>query len=600
MAIAQAAVDGGCIPALMEEMLAEGVAQLEGVGEVGAALAAALRGEGPILGPPVPVPVPTIPRETEPSTVVVEPDDDLAEVLGRIAPGSTIEFAAGTHEFDQSILVEFDLTFVGAGRDDTIISSTAEGIAVGFVGPGGFEVSDLTIEHTGDAVASVLLAIEGPVTLKDVTIRGAVADSEEAGGGHGIVFAYENLEGFPERTDAEREGKLIIQDSIVTDNEVAGILATGIAEPEIVGVTLSDNGSCGICYTGSTGGTVKDSTIERNQVGIQLAAASSTSIAGSTIVDNNGVGISIDGESTAIVTTSLIERNGDVGVQAIGSSSPLIELNTITHQGVGILVGGSAAPILRSNGVAYHEIGLQIGGEANVTAADNTVWVSSVAAISLGESSRGVVSKNSIADATEVAIQVVGDASAELRDNTIESPGSVGISFIDAATGTAVGNSIEERSVGMQIGGTANPELIDNSILDSVDVGMLFGGETTSRAAGNRVSGVEAVGILVGGTAAPSLEDNVITRNAVGLVYREQAGGMATGNVIDQHPVGVQIIDTSAPALLLNTIIDNVEAGVVFGGTSTAEFNQNTLERNGNTSIQVTEAGRDLRSPATR
>ncbi len=127
--VAQAAVNAGCDPVAMEEMLVAEIGKLEGDGEVGAALAAAFRGEEPDTTLPATTTT-TTPGASEPSTSVVEPGDDLAQTLARIAPGSTVEFAAGAHTFDQPIVVDIDVTFLGAGRDETGSGSNGAETAV--------------------------------------------------------------------------------------------------------------------------------------------------------------------------------------------------------------------------------------------------------------------------------------------------------------------------------------------------------------------------------------------------------------------------------------------------------------------------------------
>ncbi len=96
VSIAQAAVDRGCFPATMEERITAEIDEIDGQGEVGRAIAAALRGDGPFLGPPAPIVESTVPRNSVPTTVTLEPGESLPDLLLRLAPGSTVRFAAGS------------------------------------------------------------------------------------------------------------------------------------------------------------------------------------------------------------------------------------------------------------------------------------------------------------------------------------------------------------------------------------------------------------------------------------------------------------------------------------------------------------------------
>lgn len=590
VAIAQAAVDRGCDPVGMEERLASALDDIDGQGEVGRAIAAALRGDRPLLGPPMPVIETTVPRNQVPTTVTLRPGDSLPALLDRLAPGSTIEFAAGTHKFTEPILLDMDINFVGAGESETIISSTAEGVAVAFVGPGGFTMRDITIEHTGAAEASVFLAIEGPVTIANATVRGGVASADGSGGGHGIAFAYEDLPGFPERLESERLGALSIRSTTITDNDAAGVLVTGTAAPDLVDLSVTASGSCGVCYSGTSAGRLADSTIESNAIGLQAGGDSSPVVTGNRFRANSGVGVAISGNATPKVTATIVEENGDIGIQILDNAAPLIDRNTVRLHGVGLLVAGTARATISNNGVVDHEIGIQVGGDAVVESVSNTIWLSSIAAVSYGEKSSGAIRDNRIDRAAEVAIQTVGSSRTEVTDNVIENVGSVGISFADQATGNATGNRVSNRDVGVQVGGTANPDLIDNVIRNSVTVGILYGGGASGTASKNEVSSAEAVGVLAGGLSAPRFEENDITQNAVGMVFRESTRAVARRNVVDLNSIGVQVVDKADAAIEANMITNSLEAGAVFGGSASGTFEWNTMATNGNTTIQVGES----------
>ena len=589
--VAQAAVDRGCDPTAMETLLAERIAELQGEGEVGQSIAAALRGDGPIAGPPPPVPLPTQPpRETAANTISITTDDDIGAVLATIAPGSTISFAPGVYEIDEPIVVDVDVTFQGAGLGETIISSSAEGVAVTFVGPGGFALEDITIEHVGSLEASVLVVIEGPLRITRSELRGGVAGTEGTGGGHGLVIAFDPLEGFPERSAADREGPLVIESSRIVGNAAAGVLLTGPAAPTITDTLIATNGGCGVCYTSTSGGRLESSTVSSNQIGVQISETASLVIHDSSIVGSENAGISLDGESIVEVTDSIIEDNGGVGVQSIELATATIDTTLIQSHGVGVLSAGDAIVRLTDDTIANHDIGVQSGGAADVDVTESRIWASATAGVSYGDDSTGELTDNTVDDAPESAIQVIGKAAPNIIGNTILAGGAVGISFTEEATGLASANEITAREVGVQVGGSAAPVLTDNVVLDSVAVGILFGDLSSGEATGNEVTSPEAVGMLVGGDATPLIELNRLVGNGVGLVFRERAAGEARRNTISEHTIGMQIVDEASPFVFANDIDNSTEAGVAFAGTSSAVFEQNTLVRNGNISIQIAES----------
>ncbi len=229
-----------------------------------------------------------------------------------------------------------DLHFEGVGVEESLLTSTAEGVALAFVGPGGFTMRDLTLEHAGDKEASVFLAIEGPVTIEDARLRGGVAGTAADGGGHGVVFAYENLPGFPERQEYERSGPVTVRRTTIEGNAAAGVLVTGSAAPDLDAVAVRSNGGCGVCYSGETAGTVTGGEIEGNEIGIQVGDEASVTLTDSRITQSVSVGVTIDG-GVLDVSESSIEENGAIGVQVTGDAVLSLDRTTVRKHGVGVL-----------------------------------------------------------------------------------------------------------------------------------------------------------------------------------------------------------------------------------------------------------------------
>jgi hypothetical protein len=497
----RAAVAEGCDPATIEAGIAAAVAQLDSDGEVGAAIVAALNGEE------LPATSEAGPASDAPERVLVRSGDDVVDILDDIAAGSTLEFAAGVHEIDQTIVIESAARLEGADRTTTTIRSSAEGAALVFLGAGSLEIEGLTVEHVGDAPASVMLAIGGPVNVTQVALRGAVAGDGGAGG-HGLVYAFEPLDGFPELTPAERAGDLVVSDSEIVDNASAGVLVTGDAEPVISGSLIARNGECGLCYRSESGGSVVASTIEGNRIGAQIEGDATPTIAGGAIVDNVDVGLSIDGGADVSVTGTEIARNGDVGVQLGGRSTPRLEENTIEGQSVGVIATDDVAPVLRGNLVTGGDFGLQVDGRVVLDVVDNRFRSVASAALRLDGASTGRIRGNVLEGMPLAGIQVDGDAAPDISGTTISGAGEVGLSFAGNSAGSATGNSISGRDIGVQVAGRAAPVISGNTIVDSAVVGILYGEEAAGTATRNEIGGADSFRIVVGGNSTPEVTDN--------------------------------------------------------------------------------------------
>jgi hypothetical protein len=505
----RAAIERGCDPAIVEAGIEAAIANLDSAGEVGAAIVGALTGEEPLDDSAA------LQRDAEPTSVVINPGDDLSAILSRVAEGSTLEFAAGTHEFDSTIIVDVGVRLVGVSRATTRIRSSASGAALVFLGPGALEVADLTIEHVGDLPASVMLAIAGPVAINGVELRGGIAGDAEAGGGHGLVFAFDPLPGFPERTPAERAGALVVADSAFVDNERAGVLATGDARPAISGSLVTGNGGCGLCYLDTSGGPVADTTIEGNRIGVQAGDDSAPSIINSSITANSDVGLSIFGASDVDVLGSAIARNGDIAIQVAGTSTSRFAENVIDEHLVGVLATDDAELVLGDNDITNSQVGVQVDGRVMLDVHDNRISAAEIAGLSLAGESAGSV-RNNVLEAMPVAgIQIFGAATPDVSGTTISGPGEVGVSFVESAGGSATGNVIAGREIGVQVGGGASPDIVGNTIIDSGVVGILYGDDASGSATSNNISGGDSFRIVVGGSAAPELSDNELNGGEV-------------------------------------------------------------------------------------
>lgn len=587
IAVAQRAIDDGCDAADVEAALLEGTDQLRGASEVGQSIIAIFRGEGPPTGPFAPNPVTTAPRDNEISTVQVSPGDDLGSIVARIAPGSTLEFSPGVFEFDETIVLDVDVRLDGAGTDKTTIRSTAAGAAIAFFGPGGLDIGNMAIEHTGAEPASVLVVVEGPVSVRSVKLSGGIAGDAVVGGGHGMVYAFADVDGLPDRTSSERSGALTIERSVISGNAAAGVLATGDAAPIITDTTISDNGTCGVCVADTARSEVISSALTGNDIGVQLDGGASVELRNSDISASTRVGVLAGATSQVTMLDSRLDGNGEIGIQVGGTATADLTGNAITRHEVGVLVVESADVSLTTNLVNDHRIGVQAGATSVLSALDNTIWVSELAGVSISDETTATISGNSVAGAGTAAVQVLGAAEVEVSDNSVDGTGEVGISFAETASGAITENEIAGVNVGIQIGDAAAPDISGNTIREPREIGVLLSGATTAFVAENRISRAPTAGVVAAGSSAAVVRDNTIIDSEVGIIFRDDASGTTSENSIERQAVGIQIADQAAPVIADNAIRTSRDVGVVFGGSTGAIFRGNVVSGSSNLSLQV-------------
>ncbi|NNE10964.1 MAG: right-handed parallel beta-helix repeat-containing protein [Ilumatobacter sp.] len=588
---AEAAIRRGCDPTRIEGRMAEGIAAVDGESLVGKSIARAIRGEGSLYGPPAPVAETTVPQNLVPTTVTVRAGEPLGPVLARLAPGSTVRFAPGTHRFTESIVLERAVTFAGDPAGGTTLSSSAAGAALAFLGVEGFAVRDLTIEHVGDQPSSVVLVVDASVEIEGVTLTGATG-AVDVGGGHGLVVGNGGLAGLSDDASAIRP-TVVVSDSEIDGNEAAGLLVTGDVALTIDGSTITGNGSCGICATEQSTVEVRDAVLRDNRVGLQATDQADVDMSGVSVATHAEAGITAAGRAVLDVTEVTVEENGEVGLQYTGESAGAVRDATVRGHDVGVLVGDGAAVEIVASGIVGHEIGVQATGSASVLLTDSALWLSERIAVSLGEDSAGEIRSNRFDRADEVGVQVVGNADGQIVDNEFDGAGTIGISFLEDGSGRASGNRVADRDFGVQVGGSATVELLDNEVVGSTVVGILF----TERASGaverNEVDrdrpGETEVGLAVSGSASPRLVDNQIRRHSVGIVVRGTSTASSDGDVVDTNSIGIQILDDAAPTFQRFRVDNSIEAGIVSGGRSGGELIDGTLTSNGDVALSVAD-----------
>lgn len=188
--------------------------------------------------------------------------------------GSTIEVAAGTYEVDTSLVALRPLTVVGAGADDTTITSTATGAAIVIGVAGTIAITGVPIPATAPG-ASVVAVTRGGLDLDAVTITGATRDDAGAGG-FGLVLAPDGGTGTGRHavtasTFRDNGGVAIVDDVSITGSAPGGIGVLEQAAPTIAGGTIDLDGEVAVLFGNTAGGTVDGTTITGARIGLQTS-----------------------------------------------------------------------------------------------------------------------------------------------------------------------------------------------------------------------------------------------------------------------------------------------------------------------------------------
>jgi len=535
--------------------------------------------------------------EVEPRDVVVTPADDLLTILPLLGPGSSITFSEGTFTLDASLLVQSELTMIGAGRNETILRSSAEAAAIAVLAEGDLVMNDMSVQHVGDLPGSVIIAFDAPVELVRVGISGAVAD-EDGAGGSGLVVT-----GITEPEDGAPAPSIAvvttIDDSRFFDNDSAGIAVTAASTPTILNSEVAANGQCGICYFDSAGGQLQGTTVSANGVGVQASGASSPEVAMNEFVDNLVAGMLIEASSAAVLANNSFVGEEAIGVDIQGEASPSLQQNRFGPHAVAISIRGQSAATVSQNVLTGGEVGLLVGGAANPSVFENEIAETTTAAILHTEASSGQYVTNVLQPAAGAGVVAEGTSNSAHQDVVIEG-GLVGFVIREDATGRVFQAVVSGQDVGIEVGNNASPAIEDSvfrmitqagAILagsgqavltgttfeGTAEIGIQLGGDGTHEVNGNTVSGGDTAVLIIDDSAAVVIENTLVGQN-FGIGITGSAVAIVEDNqIVGAAAAGISIDGSAAPQILRNMLVDAGVVGIRIAGDAVPMVETNTI-----------------------
>ncbi len=442
------------------------------------------------------------PAETPPDRT-----SQLARLIRRARAGTTVTLSAGTYRLNGPLEIDKSITLVGAGMDETVIESVYGPSMVRFTGPGNLTLAGVTLAYVGEDGANVLVIDAGAVDIDGSRFTGGVWSAEDGLGGTGLVLWGDSVG--------------TVSNSRFDGNGLHGIEIKEQAQLTVDGNVLTGNGENGIAFFDASSGDARNNDCSGNGLhGIGVAGEASVSIDGNTCNENGETGIRISGQATVEARGNETARNGLHGIVALESAQVTLEDNFVNeNQESGIVFVDQATGDVRGNECSsngLHGIGLE------------------------------------------------DEAQATIEDNQCLSNGEAGIIFFGEATGEVRNNECSFNLLhGIGVEGSGSPWVEGNLCEANEEVGIRVGGTSTSRVVDNVADGNQLHGIHVFDQAAPVLEGNVVRNNVeAGLIYFDQAGGVARGTECYGNNWGIYVEETANPTLEQNDCYDNTEADV--------------------------------------
>ncbi|HZK06226.1 MAG TPA: hypothetical protein VFC82_10355 [Actinomycetaceae bacterium] len=347
------------------------------------------------------------PSDAGADELTVTTADELVDAVNQAGSNSVITMSAGRYELESPLIVLRPLTLAGAGVDDTTITSGAAGATLVSVVDGDVQLHDLTVEHTGELGAHVVMVAQGGYDLQHVHISGArVADDT---GGFGIVL-QPNRAPLDSQPTSQR-----LADVTLADNSAGGLVVAGHQTPTIQSLTVTGTDGCALCYVEDAAGAASDVTVIDAGIGVRVDQRAAPTLTGLDSTDAQ-VGLGLTGSGAVKITDARL-TGGAIGVQATGSGT---------------------LDLVRARISDPSELGVRLSGTTTTTLDDIAVSA-----------------------AVPVAIAVVGQAGARISGGSISTSGDAGVVWDEQATGSVAGLRLSGQRLGIQLAGAAQVDLTD-------------------------------------------------------------------------------------------------------------------------------------------
>lgn len=142
-----------------------------------------------------------------------------------------------------------------------------------------------------------------------------------------------------------------------------------------------------------------------------------------------------------------------------------------------------------------------------------------------------------------------------------------GLQLNGNTTGVVQDCEVVENMIGILVQDRAEPTLEGNTVTDNEGGGIIYWNDAGGIARGNDCSW-NGWGIILGAQAQPTLEENVCSNNDYqGIMYYGQAGGTARRNECSSNGYGgIAVTEQAQPVLEENVCKDNALSGIYYTG----------------------------------
>lgn len=236
----------------------------------------------------------------------------IQAAIDALPANSTIMLGSGTFKVSEALRVEKSLTIIGVAFDQTDIYSTGGKGAFFFIGPGEFNLQNVSVLYHSSTQGHVIEFTEAAFNISDCLIKGGVYSEAENLGGVGIWV---------------EDSTGTVQNSYSVENQMHGMQIRGASQ-----VTLT-----------------KNSFYNNGRVGVYILGSSKVTAQNNEFLYNEFDGVAVGEFANAILENNIINNNTEAGIAFYNQSGGVVKNNTCADNKWGIYIEETANPHLENN-----------------------------------------------------------------------------------------------------------------------------------------------------------------------------------------------------------------------------------------------------------
>lgn len=386
----------------------------------------------------------------------------LAVVQGQPAPDITETLQAGgdvilgmaTYELD-SIEITADTAIIGAGRGQTILRFSGEGVGL-LVSNARFRAHNVTFVHDGGAAANVLAFENATVEMADCEVAGA-ASHDLGDRGVGILAV---------------QSQVTLSDCRLHSNAI-GLVATSISDVQLSSVDILDNSDLGMLVMGTSTGVLERSRVRSNTGGGLLVRDDAYVRVLNSDFDQNDFGLLLVANASAAVIEATFRGNTTAGLMVNETSRAWVDYATALEQPIGFWFGGESRSFVNSALAEGNNTGFYVTGYADVTMRDALAVGNHENGMVFAQNALGEV-KHSLAEDNGLNGFLVNDAAQVLFfNNNAQYNENSGFLLLAESRSLLETNRATNNTWGVTVGQAANTTLRNNSFTGNLEYGVL-------------------------------------------------------------------------------------------------------------------------------